>query len=148
MRRPSPGTPSTWGAWVNHHLDDIQAIAQAHVAERVMRRVIELAPGYYHGFAHLFLIAYYGARPPMLGGNPRAARQHYETYRQIPGVSAMLGEVYYGRYCLPLKGDRDAFLAHLQPIAATPVGVNSGLFDALAIRRAQLYLSAADRFFE
>jgi hypothetical protein len=136
------------GAWVNHHMNDLKAVAQAHVAERIMRRVIELAPDYYHGFAHLFLIAYHGSRPPMLGGNPQAARRHYEAYRQIPGVSTMLGEVYYGRYCLPFKQDRDGFVSLLQPIAATPIDVDKGLFDALAIRRSRLYLSAVDRLFE
>jgi hypothetical protein len=136
------------GAWVNHHLDDLNAVAQAHVAERIMRRVIELAPDYYHGFAHLFLMAHHGSRPPMLGGNPQAARQHYEAYRQISGVSTMLGEVYYGRYCLPFKQDRDGFVSRLKPIAATPIDVDQGLLDAVAIRRSRLYLSAVNRLFE
>jgi hypothetical protein len=136
------------GAWVNHHLDDLTALAQAHVAERVMRRVLELEPGYYHGFVHLFLIAYYGSRPPMLGGNPAAARHHYEAFKQLPGAPQTLVEVYYGRYCLPLQQARQAYLDLMRPIAGTPIGVDTGLFEALAVRRAQLYLAAVDRLFE
>lgn len=140
------------GAWVNHHLDDLTAIAQAHVAERIMRRVVALQPDYYHGFAHLFLVAYYGSRPPMLGGRPEAARQHYEAYKAMAAesesLSIPLGEVYFARYCLPLQQARGAYTSRLTPIARTPIKADSGLFDALAIRRAQLYLGAEDRLFE
>ncbi|MEJ2640664.1 MAG: TRAP transporter TatT component family protein [Desulfosarcinaceae bacterium] len=136
------------GAWVNHHLDDLQAVAKAHVAERVMQRVIALEPDYYHGFAHLFLIAYYGSRPPMLGGNPEAARRHYEAFTQIPGAPAALAKVYYGRYCLPLQQARQRYLELMKPLAGKPIDVDTGFFDALAIRRAQLYLEAVDKLFE
>lgn len=140
------------GAWVNHHLDDLSAIAQAHVAERIMRCVVELQPDYYHGFAHLFLIAFYGSRPPMLGGRPEAAQHHYVTFKAMAGtsefLSAPLGEVYYARYCLPLRQARDEYTTLLTPIAKTPIKADNGLFDALAIRRAQLYLKAVDRLFE
>ena len=142
------------GAWVNHHLDDLSAIAQAHVAERIMRRVVELQPDYYHGFAHLFLIAYYGSRPAMLGGRPEAAQNHYDAYRAMAEASApeslsvFLGEVYYARYCLPLRQAREAYTTLLTPIATSPINVNTRLFDALAIRRAQLYLVAVDRLFD
>ncbi len=140
------------GAWVNHHRDDLNAIAQAHVAERIMRRVVELQPDYYHGFAHLFLIAFYGSRPPMLGGRPEAAQQHYVMFKAMAGtsesLSVHLGEVYYARYCLPLRQRRDEYTTLLTPIAKTPINAGTGLFDALAIRRAQLYLKAVDRLFE
>ncbi|MGA1873917.1 MAG: TRAP transporter TatT component family protein, partial [Thermoplasmatota archaeon] len=44
--------------------DTVKAMAQAHLAERAMRRVIELQPDYYHAGAHLFLLSYYASRPP------------------------------------------------------------------------------------
>jgi hypothetical protein len=136
------------GVWVNHHLDNLGAVAKAHVAERIMRRVVELEPGYYHGFAHLFLIAYYGSRPPMLGGNPAAAQRHYEAFTKIPGGSLSLAKVYYGRYCLPHKQARQPYLDLMENLAAAPIEVDTGLFDALAIRRARLYLEAVDKLFE
>jgi hypothetical protein len=136
------------GGWVNHHLDDLNAVAKAHVTERVMRRVIELTPGYYHGFAHLFLIAYYGSRPPMLGGNPEAARRHYEAFTQLPEAPLALAKVYYGRYCLPLQQARQPYLELMASVAANPIDVETGFFDALAIRRARLYLKAVDKLFE
>lgn len=136
------------GGWVNHHLDDLGAIAKAHVAERIMRRVIELAPEYYHGFAHLFLIAYYGSRPPMLGGNPAAAQGHYEAFSRLADAPLSLAKVYYGRYCLPLEQARKRYLDLMGTLAASPIEVETGLFDALAIRRARLYLKAVDKLFE
>jgi hypothetical protein len=136
------------GGWVNHQLDDLGAVAKAHVAERVMRRVIELKPDYYHGFAHLFLIAYYGSRPPMLGGSPTAAQEHYEAFNRIADAPLLLAKVYYGRYCLPLEQARQPYLDLMGSLAAKPIEIETGFFDALAIRRAQLYLKAVDKLFE
>jgi hypothetical protein len=136
------------GGWVNHHLDDLEAVAKAHVAERIMRRVIELEPDFYHGFAHLFLIAYYGSRPPMLGGNPAAAKEHYQAFSRIADAPLSLAEVYYGRYCLPLEQARQPYLDLMGSLAAKPIEVDTGLFGALAIRRARLYRKAVDKLFE
>ncbi|MDJ0782205.1 MAG: TRAP transporter TatT component family protein [Desulfosarcinaceae bacterium] len=136
------------GAWIHHHPHDLGAVVQAHVAERIMNRVVALQPGYYYGFAHLFLIAYYGSRPPMLGGDPATARRHYAEYLKWPEGSLSLAEVFYSRYVLTAEQAREDYLRRLKPIAAMAIGPDTRLFEAMAIRRAQLYLAAVDRLFE
>lgn len=73
------------GAWVNHNLDSIRAVSRAHVAQKVMQRVIELDLAHNHAGAHLFLVVYFGSRPPMLGGSQEEAFVHYQRLKQIAG---------------------------------------------------------------
>ncbi len=137
------------GAWVNRNLDSIRAVSRAHVARAVMERVIELDPAYNHGGAHLFLVAYFGSRPPMMGGSQQKARDHYQHVKQIAGDEYLLADLYYARFCLQQQQDREAFVNLIQRIIDHPAVDNHvALYNAIAGRRAAIYLSAVDFLFE
>lgn len=137
------------GAWVNRNLDSIRAVSRAHVARKVMERVIELDPGYNYGGAHLFLLAYFGSRPPMMGGSQEKAGDHYRQLRQIAGEEYLLADLFYGRFCLHQQQDRDGFVATMQRIADHPVKDGDlALYNAIAAKRAGIYLGAVDRLFD
>jgi hypothetical protein len=137
------------GAWVNRNLDSIRAVSRAHVARKVMERVIELDPGYNSGGAHLFLLAYFGSRPPMMGGSQEKAGDHYRQLRQIAGEDYLLADLFYGRFCLHQQQDREEFVATMQRIADYPVKDGElALYNAIAAQRAGIYLAAVDRLFE
>jgi hypothetical protein len=137
------------GAWVNRNLDSIRAVSRAHVARKVMERVLELDPAYNHGGAHLFLLAYFGSRPPMMGGDANKARDHYGQLKQIAGDDYLLADLFYGRFYLQQQQDRDGFLATMRRIADhRPADDDRALYNAIAARRAGIYLAAVDRFFE
>lgn len=137
------------GAWVNCNLDSIRAVSRAHVARKVMERVIELDPGYNTGGAHLFLLAYFGSRPPMMGGSQEKAANHYRQLQKIAGEDYLLADLFYGRFCLHQQQDREGFVTIMQRIAAYPVKDGDlALYNAIAARRAGIYLVAVDTFFE
>ena len=136
------------GAWVNRNLDSIRAVSRAHVAQKVMERVIELDPAYNHGGAHLFLMAYYGSRTPMMGGSQDKARDHYRQLKRITGDEYLLSDLFYARFCLQQQQDREGFVDLMQRIADHPVGESDvALYNAIAGRRAAIYVSAVDSFF-
>ena len=137
------------GAWVNRNLNSVRAVSQAHVARKVMERVLELDPGYNTGGAHLFLLAYFGSRAPMMGGNPARAYEHYRQLKQIVGKEYLLADLFYARFYLPQQQDRDGFVAIMQRIIHHPPSDDSmALHNAIAARRASIYLTAVDQFFE
>ena len=137
------------GAWVNRNLDSIRAVSRAHVARKVMERVLELDPAYNNGGAHLFLLAYFGSRPPMMGGSQAKARDHYRKLKQIAGDDYLLADLLYARFCLQQQQDRDGFAAMMQKIIDHPQSDgNMALYNAIAARRAGIYLAAVDQFFE
>ncbi len=137
------------GAWVNRNLDSVRAVSRAHVARKVMERVLELDPAYHHGGAHLFLLAYFGSRPPMMGGNQDKALDHYHQLKQIAGDEYLLADLFYARFCLQQQQDREGFIDRMQRVIDHPA-TNSdiALYNAIAGRRAAIYLSAVDLLFE
>jgi hypothetical protein len=137
------------GAWVNRNLDSVRAVSQAHVARTVMERVLELDPAYNHGGAHLFLMAYFGSRPPMMGGSQTKALIHYQQVKTIAGDDYLLADLFYGRFCLYQQQDRQGFVNMMQRIVDHPTGENEvALYNAIARRRAAAYLAAVDTLFE
>lgn len=137
------------GGWVNRNLDSIRAVSRAHVVRTIMERVIGLDPGYHHGGAHLFLMVYFGSRPPMMGGNQAVARGHYRQLKRITGNDYLMVDLFYARYCLHQQQDREAFVDVMQRIIAHPQADNDrALYNAIAGRRAAIYLSAVDTLFE
>ena len=137
------------GAYVNQNRDAIPAIARAHLAEKAMLRVIALDETYFHGSAHLFLMVFYASRSPMLGGSPEKARDHYRRLKALAGENFLLADVYHARYVLYRAQDRRAYEAALQRVMAQPVDKGASPFlNAVAVRRAAIYLNAADRLFD
>ena len=137
------------GAWVNRNLDSVRAIAQAQVARTVMERVLELEPAFNHGGAHLFLLAYFGSRPPMMGGSQDKALAHYQAVKAIAGDNYLLPDLFYGRFCLHQQQDREGFVDMMQRIVDHSTGESElALYNAIAGRRAAIYLAAVDALFE
>ncbi len=137
------------GAWVNRNLDSVRAVSQAHVARKVMERVLELEPAYDHGGAHLFLLVYFGSRPPMMGGSQEKAQVHYQAVKAIAGDNYLLADLFYGRFCLHQQQDRKGFVDMMRRIVDHPAGENElALYNAIAGRRAAAYLAAVDTLFE
>ena len=136
-------------AWINLNRDSVHAIAQAHIAEKCMRRVVELQPDYFNGSAHLVLMAYYASRSPMMGGNLNAARVHYDALKQMAGDDFLMADLFYARYYLQQIQDRPACEALLETIDnASNQKSNYPLFNKVAGDRALIYLAALDELFE
>jgi hypothetical protein len=137
------------GGFVSQNLNSVRAMALGSQIEAVMQRVIALYPDYYYGTAHMVLMAFYAARPPMLGGRLEAALDHYQTLKTITGDHFLLAEVLYARYCLTMTHDREAFETILGRVSKTPVESSQSfaLFNQVAVTRAQIYLRAADQLF-
>jgi hypothetical protein len=134
--------------YINLHRDSVTALSQAFLVQKAMLRVIELDPGYFHGISHLVLLAYYGSRPEMAGGDPEAAQQHYQKLKETAGNDFLLADLYYARHLLVQKQEREKFTAVLNDIISRePSTKRYALFNQVAVCRARVYLEAADYFF-
>jgi hypothetical protein len=135
--------------FVNLNRDSMRALSRAHLVEKTMQRVVELNPAYFHHGAHLVLLAYYGSRSPMMGGNPQAALQHYRILDEATDHQFLLNDLFYARYYLVQIQDREAFERTLAGIETRAGTIETyRLFNAIAAKRAPVYLQSVDRFFE
>jgi hypothetical protein len=136
------------GGHLNRNQDSILAVSKAHLVDKVMNRIIDLDPGYYHGSAHLFLMISYASRPPMMGGSTDKARNHYVQLKALSEKDFLLGDVLYARYILHRLQKKKEFKTVLENIisrAHQPKDLP--LLDTLAVRRAQIYLDGINRLF-
>jgi len=135
--------------YVNLNRDSIRAVSRAHLVEKTMLRVLELDPTYFYDSAHLILLAYYASRSPMMGGNLDAALVHYHALDQAREHKFLLNNLLYARYYLYQKQDRKAFISVLTEIENKADKITAyRLFNAIASKRAKLYLDAVDQLIE
>lgn len=133
---------------INLRRDSIGAIAGAYRVEKAMQRTLEIDESYFYGTAHMVLFGYYAMRPPLAGGHPELALQHYRRLKQLHGDAFMLADLYYARYYLYQRQDRPEFTAVLQRILDEPAREEKfRLFNRVAKDRARIYLDAADNLF-
>ena len=136
-------------AYINRNLGSLKALSQAYVIEKAMNRVVKLDEHYFHGGAHLLLIAFYGGRPKMAGGDFEKAEEHYQKLKQIAGDGYLLGDVMYARYLLVQKQDKAGFHTLLtKVVAARDDAADSRLYSQIARIRARTYLSQEEDLFE
>lgn len=137
------------GSCININRDSVYFISKAHLAEKIMIRVTELAPDYYYGGARLFLIAYYSSMPPYSDEKLRLSLLHYNKLKERESDPLLLAELYYGRYYLWRKQEKDKFEDVMKDIIRRPKIKKEHLFyDAVAAQRAKFYLQATDLLFE
>lgn len=135
--------------FVLHNFQSVSAMSRAYQVESAMRRVIALEPTYYYASAHLVLLAYYAARPPMMGGNPELAQKHYSQHLRLIPEPMRLRELYWARYYLVQQQQRKDFTRVLTELATeVPQASRFPLLDSVAAKRAAVYLNAADHFFD
>ncbi|MGB5260130.1 MAG: TRAP transporter TatT component family protein, partial [Gammaproteobacteria bacterium] len=103
----------------------------------------------YHGGAHLFFGVYYGARPPMLGGNFTLSKQHFARANEINGQKLLLVDLLKAEYLYRQRLDRQAFHATLENIRNAPDDLypEMALVNAIAKRKADKLLAHEDDWF-
>ena len=114
-----------------------------------MLGMVELDPAYYHSGAHLFLMAFYASRPPMMGGNPAVALTHYRKIKEMQGKGYLMPDLYYARYYLYQQQDRKQYEKTLKAILKHRGAEKKfSLLNKVSKTRARIFLDAADRLFE
>jgi TRAP transporter T-component len=140
---------SGWATWVRHQQGSPASLAQLVRVEQIMLRVLELDETYYYGGAHLFLGAYYGSKPPLLGGKPEASRTHFEKALAISNRQFLPALVLYAQTYALMAYDRELFVSLLQEVLDFPLESQPDivLANQVAKRNATSLLSKTEQFF-
>lgn len=84
-----------WTTWIRTQHGSPASIADSVKVERIMLRLEELDDTYQQGSVHLFLGAYYAARPPAFGGRPDLSRMEFEKALEISKHSFLIVQTTY-----------------------------------------------------
>ena len=100
----------SWNAWINLNLDKPAALAQLRVSQALLERVMEIDASYFQGLPHVLMGVSLSARPPMLGGNVRQAKEHFDKALQLSHGKFFLAQYYFARYYAVRVQDKALFL--------------------------------------
>lgn len=138
-----------WASWIQNESGSAAAIADLLKVEQIMLRVLELDETFYHGAAHLFLGAYYGAKPKLYGGKPEESRLHFERALAISNRQFLLVQVAYAEIYGRMAFDRTLYENLLQEVLDFPwkSKPDFALSNQVAKRRARRLLDQVDMYF-
>ncbi|OKY76314.1 MAG: hypothetical protein BM485_03465 [Desulfobulbaceae bacterium DB1] len=138
-----------WATWLQRQEGDPASLAAMVKLEQIMLRVVALDEGYYHGGPHLFLAAYYGSRPKMLGGDPEASLRHFERALALSARSLLAVQVAYAETYARTMFDRDLYERLLREVLDFPLESRPdlALANVIAKKRASELLAEADLYF-
>lgn len=138
-----------WASWIQNESGSATAIADLLKVEQIMLRVLELDETFYNGAAHLFLGAYYGAKPKLYGGKPEESRLHFERALAISDRQFLLAQVTYAEIYGRMAFDRNLYENLLHEVLNFPVESKPefALSNQVAKRRARRLLDQVDMYF-
>jgi len=142
-------TASCWAKWIDMNRNDPARIADMGKAAALMERVLELDENYYHGGAHLFFGVYYGARPPMLGGDFERSARHFEKARALTHGKLLLVDLLQAEYLAHQQLDRKQFHVLLTAVVNAPPDIypEMALVNAIAQQKAGKLLAKEEEWF-
>ena len=142
-------TASCWAKWIDMNRNDPARIADMGKAAALMERVLELDENYYHGGAHLFFGVYYGARPPMLGGDFERSARHFEKARALTQGKLLLVDMLQAEYLAHQQLDRKQFHERLLAVINAPPDIypEMALVNAIAQQKAGKLLAKEEEWF-
>ena len=141
-------TASAWVMWIIASSDSPAALGGMPKVLAMMDRVQELDPGIRDGGVDLFRGIYYTVLPLGGGRDLDKARGHFERSMEIAGPDYLLARVTFAEFYARYAFDRELFEITLkQVLAAEPQVPEFTLMNAVARKRAQALLDAADDLF-
>jgi len=136
-------TGFAWAGWINLSIDNPRAMIDLTKVQILMERVLEIDETYFHGATHLYFGSMWGLKPPMLGGDPEKAKEHFEKNIQITEGKFLLTYIYYAKFYAAKVLDEDLFNSFVVKIEETPADVLPGyqLMNVIAKKKVK-YLKA------
>lgn len=140
---------SCWAKWIDMNRDDPARLAEMGKAAALMTRALELDENYYHGGPHLFFGVYYGAKPPMFGGDFARSAQHFDKARAASDGKLLLVDLLRAQYLARQQLDRRQFHERLTTVVNAPTGIfpEMALANAIARRKAGQMLKKEEEWF-
>lgn len=138
-------------SWLSH-LDatssDWSAVAELPWVQAAMERVLALDETYDNGGIHVYLGILYALRPPALGGQPDAAKGHFERSIALSEGTDLSAKVEYARRYARMMFDQELHDRLLTEVLEAPVEApGRTLFNVLAKQDATLLLESSQEYF-
>ena len=140
---------SSWGAWISANTESMAALADLPKVIKLMQWIAAQDETFQYGSPHVFLGTYYAALPPMLGGNPQKAAEHFDRAVAISKGQVLMVYVLKAKFYARQIFDQALYESLLHEALTRPADAvpELTLQNIAAQKQAQLLLDQADDFF-
>ena len=138
-----------WSGFIKLSRDSPQAVAELPKAVAVMKRANELDPDYDFAGSDLFFGVYFASRPPLLGGNPEKAKEHFQRAERLTQGKYLMAYVLEAKTLAVALQDRALFESLLAKVKDSPAGLlpNARLADEVAKLKAAALMEKINDLF-
>ena len=137
-----------WAGWIQVNSSDWNAVADLPRVTALFERCLVLDENYDHGGSHLYLGVIKSLRPAALGGQPEAARLHFERAIEISAGHNLMVKVLMARHYARNVFDRELHDSLLREVIDAPAEYPGfTLVNTLAQSEAGRLLAESDDFF-
>ena len=140
---------SSWGAWISANTESMAALAELPKVIKLMQWIVDQDETFQYGSPHVFLGSYYAALPPMLGGDPGKATEHFDRAVAISKGQVLMVYVAKAKFYARNTFDRVLYESLLNQALTSPADAvpELTLQNIAAQKQAQILLDQADDFF-
>jgi hypothetical protein len=141
-------TANAWTGWIVNNPGSMRAMSELPKAMALMRRVMQLDPGYPRGGADMFMGIYYAVQPLGAGRDLAKSRVHFEKAFEYAGPDGLLPRVTFAEFYARYAFDRELFEQTLKTVVEhETTDPELRLVNEIARRRARALLERADDLF-
>ncbi len=142
-------TVSNWSQFISLHLDSTGVLLDIPRVTAILERMCEIDGGYFEGLPHIILGSLHAFRPPLMGGNPEASREHFDRAIAISDGKFLLAHYFYAKFYAYRIQDDEAFENALNEVLTQPDSVlpQYQLLNAIAREKATRLLGEKDELF-
>jgi hypothetical protein len=113
-------TGYAWAGAIRKKVNSPLAVSELPRAVALVDQVLRLDPNYHYGIAHIFMGVYFADRPPMLGGNPKRAREEFDAGLKVSDRKYVMGKYLMARYVAVATQDLPLFHKLLKEVIESP----------------------------
>jgi hypothetical protein len=137
-----------WLSWVQQQQGSPASMADLVVIEKIMQRLLDLDETIENGSPHLFFGALYGAKPVLIGGDPKQSRIHFERALEISKRSYLIVQTTYAETYCRMTFNQELHDSLLREVLEFPLenSPSQTLVNQIAKRKATQLLE--ENFFE
>lgn len=138
-----------WGSAINLRQEDPEMLDALELVEAIMDTMLKLDDDYYFAGPHLLKAVYLASKPPMFGGDPAGAQEHFEIAMERHGEQFLLIPFMYGRFYGAQAQDHKTFNRMMkQVLDADPSRYpDQRLANEVARDRARFWVAHAGEIF-
>ncbi len=139
---------AAWASWIQANRGDWKAVGDKARVDLMMRRVVDLDPGYERGAAHMYLGILETLLPKSMGGRPERGREHFERVIELSRGRNLMAKVEIADAYARLVFDRELHDRLCREVVdAEPSEPGLTLINTLAQERARRLLESSEEYF-